>query len=355
MTDRISAVGLKKGSFFMSDFIVIIYLSTHILFKEVDEMETGNRKGQILQVLAKTVRKEVEDERLDFAWLQEIRLRIGQPLRIIYKNRELTLPSKEQKKHVVSKEEVRETMEYISHYSLYAYENELRQGFLTIEGGHRVGVAGKVIVEENQVKNVQYISSVNIRMSHEVLGCAGRVLPYITKNKQVCHTLIISPPRCGKTTLIRDLVRQISDGNEYVKGCTVGVVDERSELGGCYLGVAQNHLGSRTDILDCCPKAEGMIMLIRSMAPQVIAVDEIGTQSDIHAIEYAMQCGCKMIASIHGASMEEAKKKPILGELIRKKRFERYVVLQKEERPGEIQGIYDERGSILCREYWGAC
>lgn len=96
-------------------------------------------------------------------------------------------------------------------------------------------------------------------------------------------------------------------------------------------------------------------MLIRSMAPQVIAVDEIGTQSDIHAIEYAMQCGCKMIASIHGASMEEAKKKPILGELIRKKRFERYVVLQKEERPGEIQGIYDERGSILCREYWGAC
>ena len=131
------------------------------------------------------------------------------------------MPSKEQKKHVVSKEEVRETMEYISHYSLYAYENELRQGFLTIEGGHRVGVAGKVIVEENQVKNVQYISSVNIRMSHEVLGCAGRVLPYITKNKQVCHTLIISPPRCGKTTLIRDLVRQISDGNEYVKGLSL--------------------------------------------------------------------------------------------------------------------------------------
>ena len=178
-----------------------------------------------------------------------------------------------------------------------------------MEGGHRVGVAGKVIMEKDKVKNIQYISSVNIRVSHEVLGCADRLLPYITKNMQVCHTLIISPPCCGKTTLIRDLIRQISDGNQYVKGCSVGVVDERSELGGCYLGIAQNHLGTRTDILDCCPKAEGMIMLIRSMSPQVIAVDEIGTSEDIHAIEYAMQCGCKLIASVHGLDMDEATKK----------------------------------------------
>jgi len=330
-------------------------LSTHILFKEVDKMETERKHTQILQVLAKPVREIIQKERLDFSNLQEIRLRTGQPLRLLYKNEEMTLPRKGGAVHTVTREEIRETMEYISHYSLYAYENELKQGFLTIEGGHRAGVAGKVIVEQGKIKNIQYISSINIRMSHEVLGCAGRILPFITKNRQVCHTLIISAPRCGKTTLIRDLVRQISDGNEFVKGCTVGVVDERSELGGCYLGVAQNHLGSRTDVLDCCPKAEGMIMLIRSMAPQVIAVDEIGTQEDIHAIEYAMQCGCRMIASVHGASMEEAKNKPVLGELIRKKRFERYVVLQNRERPGEIQGIYDERGSLLCRDCWEAC
>ena len=172
----------------------------------------------------------------------------------------------------------------------------------------------------------------------------------ITKNMQVCHTLIISPPCCGKTTLIRDLIRQISDGNRYVKGCSVGVVDERSELGGCYLGIAQNHMGTRTDILDCCPKAEGMIMLIRSMSPQVIAVDEIGTSEDIHAIEYAMQCGCKLIASVHGLDMDEATKKPVLGELIRRRMFERYVVLGNGKQPGEIRGIYDERGSVLCRE-----
>ena len=312
-------------------------------------MERQAGKSQILGILARSVRRIIEEEVPDFGGLQEIRLRVGQPLRVMWKNEEKVLPEKSGG-YIISKEELKETMEYISHYSLYAYENELRQGFLTIEGGHRIGVAGKVIMEKEKVKNIQYISSVNVRVSHEVIGCADELLPYITKNRQVCHTLIISPPCCGKTTLIRDLIRQISDGNRYVKGCSVGVVDERSELGGCYLGIAQNHLGTRTDILDCCPKAEGMIMLIRSMAPQVIAVDEIGTSEDIHAVEYAMQCGCKLIASVHGLDLDEAKKKPVLGELIRRRMFERYVVLGNGERPGEIRGVYDGRGSVLCRK-----
>ncbi len=330
--------------------IIVIFSSLlHILCKEVDKMERRDAKAQILNILARNIRRVIEKEAIDFSYLQEIRLRIDQPVRILLRNREKVLPS-QGGPHIVTKEEVRETMEYISHYSLYAYENELRQGFLTIEGGHRVGVAGKVIMEKEKVKNIQYISSVNVRVSHEVIGCADRLLPFITKNRQVCHTLIISPPCCGKTTLIRDLIRQISDGGPYVKGCSVGVVDERSELGGCYLGVTQNHLGTRTDILDCCPKAEGMIMLIRSMSPQVIAVDEIGTSEDIRAIEYAMQCGCKLIASVHGLDMDEATKKPVLGELIRRRMFERYVVLGNGKHPGEIRGIYDERGSVLCRE-----
>ena len=312
-------------------------------------MERQDRRAQILKILAKSIRRIVEEEVPDTDSLQEIRMRTGQPLRITKENRDIPVP--EGKAHIVTKEEMRETLDYISRYSLYAYENELRQGFLTVEGGHRVGVAGKVIMEKERVKNIQYISSVNIRVSHEVIGCADALLPYITKNKQVCHTLIISPPGCGKTTLIRDLIRQISDGNQYVKGCSVGVVDERSELGGCHMGIAQNRLGMRTDILDCCPKADGMIMLIRSMTPQVIAVDEIGTREDIHAVEYAMQCGCKLIASVHGLDMDEASKKPVLGELIRKRMFERYVVLGNGEHPGEIREIYDERGSVLCRDW----
>ena len=305
---------------------------------------------QILKILPRALQAIVQAEQLDFRFLQEIRLRTGQPITVLYEGEEVLLPRRLESKHRVLQEEIRETVEYICNYSLYAYENELRQGFVTVEGGHRIGLAGQVILENGRVKNMKYISSINIRVSHEVMHCADPIFPYITRQRELYHTLIISPPRCGKTTLLRDLIRQVSDGNRWVKGCTVGVVDERSELGGCYLGQAQNNLGMRTDILDCCPKAEGMIMLIRSMAPQVIAVDEIGAFEDIHSIEYAMHCGCRMVATVHGASIAEIQKKPFFEQMIKQKRFERYVVLGNTHHIGEIEGIYDERGSLIYRE-----
>ena len=316
----------------------------------MEDMKKKNQKKQIIRVLSESVQKIIEQERMDFSELQEIRLRIGQPVTVLYQNEELILPTMYSEKKRLGKQEMKETIEHISNYSLYAYEHELKQGFITIEGGHRVGMAGQVIMEGGKIKNMKYISSINIRVSHEVLDCANKIFPYITYNKQMYHTLIISPPRCGKTTLLRDVIRQISDGNRWIKGCTVGVVDERSELGGCYLGVIQNNLGMRTDILDRCPKADGMIMLIRSMAPQVVAVDEIGAKEDVHAIEYAMHCGCKMLATAHGDSMEEISKKPIFEKLIREKRFERYVILSNRYRLGGIEAVYDENGDLIYRE-----
>lgn len=305
------------------------------------------RGDTILNILPRSIRLLLKKERLDFSLLQEIKLRMYRPLLLIYGGEELFVDRVRGEPYIVTKEDIKEMLDYISRYSLYAYEQEMKQGFITVEGGHRIGMAGQVIVDGGRVKNIKYISSVNVRMSHEILGCADKVFPYITRHRQLYHTLVISPPRCGKTTLLRDMIRQISDGNSYVRGRTVGVVDERSEIGGCYMGVAQNHLGIRTDILDGCPKAEGMIMLIRSMGPEIIAVDEIGDKADVHAVAYAMHCGCKLIATVHGASVEEIKRKPVLGGMLLEKCFERYIVLGNNEKIGDILGIYDRNETCI--------
>ena len=300
------------------------------------------KKTQVLKILSRDLRSVFEKEELQFEELQEIRLRTGHPIIIFYRGTEKILP-------VISTERsIRETLDYVSNYSLYAYENELRQGFITIEGGHRVGMAGQVLIENGRVKNMKQVSSLNIRISHEILSCADKLFPFITYNKQLYHTLIISPPRCGKTTILRDLIRQISDGNKWIKGCTVGVVDERSELAGCYQGVPQNHMGMRTDVLDGCPKADGMIMLIRSMSPQVVAVDEIGAPEDVQAIKYAMHCGCKMLSTVHGESLEEIQKKPLFAQLVKEQCFERYVVLGNRKHIGEMIAVYNKFGEEIC-------
>lgn len=281
---------------------------------------------------------EIEKAYPEWNHMQEIRLRIGQNAHIRYKNQDIEVPKQ------VSQRDIREVMEFVSNYSMHAYENELRQGFITIEGGHRVGIAGQVLMDKGNVKNMKHISSVNIRVSHEIKHCADKIMPYIVQDNRIFHTLIISPPKGGKTTLLRDLIRQISN-----KNANVGVVDERSELAGCYQGIPQNDVGARTDVLDACPKKEGMLMLIRSMSPDVIAVDEIGGMEEVETVKYAMHCGVKMLATVHGESMEEIRKKPLFEQLVKEHCFERYVVLKTGKQAGEIAGIFDERGNVLFR------
>ena len=191
------------------------------------------------------------------------------------------------------------------------------------------------------------ISFINIRISHEIKGCGDKLLPYIYDGRNIYHTLIISPPGCGKTTLLRDVVRLISDGGNQHRGINVGVVDERSEIGACNMGIPQNDVGMTTEILDCCPKAEGMLMLIRSMSPSVIAIDEIGNSEDIDALAYVMNCGCKIIATVHGNSIDDIKNKPVLRKLVDEKLFRRFVVLSGKGMPGNIEFIFDDRGTLL--------
>ena len=312
-------------------------------------------KDELLKIFSLKLRTILSKLKIDFDFLQEIRLRVNCPLMINYDNKEYfvsenaSLVSNPYHGVIITNNEIKETMEYISNYSLYAFEEEIRQGFITINGGHRIGITGKTIIQEDSIKGMKYISYINVRLAHQVKGCADIVIPYLV-NKSIhgiYHTLLISPPKCGKTTLLRDIIRQISSGCSHIEGMNVGVVDERSEIGACYMGVPQNDLGIRTDILDCCPKAKGMMMLIRSMSPQIIAVDEIGSREDLEAIDYVISCGCKLIATVHGSSIEDIKSKPILGELLQNKLFERYVILNNVKQIGHLEEIYDSFGNRI--------
>lgn len=301
--------------------------------------------SQIQNLFSGNIRRLLLQADLDYEKLYEIRLRAGRPMFLIYDGGECFLRTRGREPYLVTREDLKETLEYVSGYSLYAYEDELRQGYMSVQGGHRVGVTGKVILDGDRIRGMKYISCINLRLAHEIQGCADPVMEHIRKENWTAHTLLISPPRCGKTTLLRDMIRQLSNGSGKIPGVTVGVVDERSELAGCYQGIPQNDLGIRTDVLDGCPKAQGMQMLIRSMSPSVVAVDELGREEDFKAVESVIYSGCKLIATAHGASLEEIFSTPFFGRLRKMKVFERYILLGKEQRAGIIRGIYDERGN----------
>ncbi|MCM1113196.1 MAG: stage III sporulation protein AA [Muribaculum sp.] len=240
--------------------------------------------------------------------IREIRLRIDRPVLVsradgnFYLDEQGNLTECKDRGHRSGQPELEALLMHICHDSPYAFEDELRQGFITTPGGHRVGVAGQaVLAQDGSIRTIKHIRYINIRVAHQIFGAAEEVLPQLYQNGRLRNILMISPPGCGKTTMLRELVRRISDGNAYGGGLCVGVVDERSEIAGSYLGIPRNDLGSRTDVLDACPKALGMMLLLRSMSPQVIAVDELGNGQDVKALREAAACGCRILATVHGA------------------------------------------------------
>ena len=195
-----------------------------------------------------------------------------------------------------------------------------------------MGVAGQAVLEtEERLRTIKHITCLNIRLSHQVRGAGDGVLHFIYEKGELQNTLIISPPGCGKTTLLRDLVRQISDGNPYGSGKCVGLVDERSEIAGCFQGKPQNDVGIRTDVLDACPKALGMMLLLRAMSPQVLAIDEMGGERDLEAVRLASSCGCRLVATVHGSGMKDVRRKAGMGRLLEEGIFQRFLILGKRE------------------------
>ena len=305
------------------------------------------RQEEILRVMAPGLRTALRTMSSCWDEVEEIRLRAGQPLAVTQCGTSVFVEGLGG--HQVTMEEIRDTVNLLSSYSRYAFEDKIRQGFLTIQGGHRVGLAGRVIRDQNAdggtVKTISPITFLNIRIARQMIGCADQVLPLLRERDEFHDTLLISPPGMGKTTLLRDLIRLVS-----YQGMTVGVVDERSELAACYQGIPQNDLGPRTDVLDGCPKAEGLMMMVRTMAPQILAVDEIGSKADYYALEYAMHCGCRLLVTAHGSCWEEALRRPNLGRWLEEGRFGRYIVIEKrgigQNRMFRYQ-VCDQKGKII--------
>jgi stage III sporulation protein AA len=287
----------------------------------------------------------------------EVRLRAGKPLIVVTGGGDTFLDARGQPAgpgdaFIAGSDDVAKTLQLISRNSLYACEEELRQGFLTVAGGHRIGIAGQAVMAGGELKTLKNISALNIRLAREIRGAADAVMPYAVSGARVLNSLVISPPRCGKTTVLRDMARQLSSGIGRLgfAGVQVGIVDERSELAACQDGLPTADLGPRADVLDGCPKAVGMLMLIRSMAPQVIVTDELGREADAAAVREASHAGVAVVASAHGRDVADIAARPFLGELIAERIFERFIILGDTPSVGTVQLIAAGGGeAIYCR------
>lgn len=297
--------------------------------------------------------------------LEEVRIREDRPLEInaggkfhfVSPDGELT--QRPQEAYKPSREDGHRLLDLISNHSLYTMEEELRKGFITIPGGHRIGLTGRTVLSGGRVEHIRDISGFNVRIAKEIRGAADEILPYLLdmKRKRLFHTLIMSPPQHGKTTLVRDLARQVSSGlwgrsNIHWPGLKVGIVDERSEIAGCKRGVPGFDVGPRTDVLDGCPKAEGMMMMLRSMSPDVLIVDEIGRPEDAEAVIEALHAGISVIATAHGSSLQDMRGRPALAALVDNRMFEMYAVITRtgDERSFRLH----DSGQRTLQTTWGS-
>ncbi|MBP3463397.1 MAG: stage III sporulation protein AA [Clostridia bacterium] len=279
---------------------------------------------EIFKYLSNNIKKEILNSDIStFSELEEIRIRNNKPIILKFLEKEKIINYK------IKTEDILETLEKVTENSIYTYEKQIANGFITLPGGHRVGITGNAIIEEGKVINITYISGMNFRIARQIKGCSNFLLSHIYNIEEIKNTLIVGIPGTGKTTILKDLIRNISNGTENISGVNVGVVDERNEIAAMYKGIEQTDLGTRTDVISNLPKDIGVKMLIRSMTPRVIAVDEIGGKKDSETINYASKSGVKVIATIHGDSITDIKLNPEINEILNNRIIEEVIVLDK--------------------------
>lgn len=289
--------------------------------------------------------------KINWDGLEEIRVRIGWPVELIYGNHNEWLGNYDS---MIDRQCLDEMLNYITGYSIYAMEEEIRQGYITFSGGHRIGITGHATYEalkntgESRITNIVDIGGLNIRIAHERKGCAEKIVPFLRKGDSIYNTLFFAAPGVGKTTYLRDTIRILSNGEGGYKGLKISVIDERSELAACVNGKAQNDLGKRTDVLDACPKEIGINMVLRSMSPDVIAVDEIGKKEEFDLLEQMRCSGVKVLGTIHAGDIHEVLHNPMICKGIETGAIERFVELKRLHSGERTFQIYDTKGIFLC-------
>lgn len=276
--------------------------------------------------------------------LEEVRIRLNRPLMVKDESGFLFLsvtgqPSAAQHSYMVTKDDLDRTLQLITENSWYAWEQEIQGGYLTLPGGHRVGIGGQAVYSGGQLKTIKNIASLNFRQARAVVGAADPIISQIvTRGGYIRSTLIVSPPGCGKTTLLRDLTRQVANF-----GLQIVVIDERSEIASCYLGVPQLDVGVQTDVLDGYVKEIGVHHALRALGPQVVVTDEIGHGGDARILSELARSGVKVIATCHGDSWEQLKGRSWAKESL--EMFELVVILSRRQGPGTIESVLRVGGS----------
>lgn len=227
--------------------------------------------------------------------------------------------------------------------SVYAYDNQIKNGFLTVCGGIRIGLTGEVVFDKNSVKTLKNINSLVIRVPHEIKGCSLPIMPYLVE-KKFLNALIVSPPGGGKTTMIRDIIYQLSQKSYCFN---VLLVDERFEIANCFNGQATLDVGNFCDILSGTNKNYAFENGVKNLKPDIIATDEISNAKDYDSILYASSCGVSILASIHANGIDDLKQKTDFKILLENKVFSRFIILSQNDYPGKIEAIYDENLRLI--------
>ena len=257
---------------------------------------------------------------------EELRLRAGGPMTVLLPEGERSLGA------AVTPEDLETLCDLATDYSRYAAEETLREGYLSVRGGFRVGLCGTAVMKDGESTALRDLSSAAVRIAREQRGIGEAVAPRLFRDGRYQNTLLLSPPGGGKTTLLRDLVRCLSSGGTGRPGLRVSLIDERGEVAVMVQGMAQMEIGCHTDVMDGCPKAVAIPMLLRSANPQIIAVDEITQAEDLLAMEEAAHCGVRFVATIHADSDADLQRRPLLRKLQRTQIFEKAICIQMADR-----------------------